>query len=120
MRFLHFALIALFCTTACTHQVDKEKLLAHAKDIEKQVLPTDTTVRTGVLGNGLTYYVCPNKEPKQRAYFRLVVKVGSLVEEENELGIAHFVEHMMFKGSKHFPSTTEVHGFLRRNGFPIG
>lgn len=120
MRFLHFALIALFCTTACTHQVDKEKLLAHAKDIEKQVLPTDTTVRTGVLGNGLTYYVCPNKEPKQRAYFRLVVKVGSLVEEENELGIAHFVEHMMFKGSKHFPSTTEVHGFLRRNGLPMG
>lgn len=120
MRFLYFALVALLCTTSCTHSVDKEKILAHADEIEKQVLPLDTTVRTGVLSNGLTYYVCPNKEPKQRAYFRLVVKVGSLVEEENELGIAHFVEHMMFKGSKHFPSTTEVHGFLRRNGFPIG
>ena len=110
MRFLYFALVALLCTTSCTHSVDKEKILAHAEEIEKQVLPLDTTVRTGVLSNGLTYYVCPNTEPEQRAYFRLVVKAGSLVEEENERGIAHFVEHMMLKGSKHFPTSEDLHG----------
>ena len=120
MRFLYFALVALLCTTSCTHSVDKEKILAHAEEIEKQVLPLDTTVRTGVLSNGLTYYVCPNTEPEQRAYFRLVVKAGSLVEEENERGIAHFVEHMMLKGSKHFPTSEDLHGFMRRNGFPLG
>lgn len=120
MKLLYYALVVLLCTTACTHKDDKEKILAHADEIEKQVLPLDTTVRTGVLSNGLTYYVCPNTEPEQKAYFRLVVKAGSLVEEENERGIAHFVEHMMLKGSKHFPTSDDLHGFMRRNGFPLG
>lgn len=120
MKLLFRALVVLLCTTACSRRMKKAMLLAHADDIEKQVLPLDTTVRTGVLSNGLTYYVCPNTEPEQKAYFRLVVKAGSLVEKENERGIAHFVEHMMLKGSKHFPKSEDLHGFLRRNGFPLG
>lgn len=88
--------------------------------IDKQEIPTDTAFRTGVLGNGLTYYVAESKNPEKRAYFRLLVKGGSLVEEENERGIAHYVEHMMFKGTKHFPGIDGVYGFLRRNGMPMG
>lgn len=88
--------------------------------IDKQEIPTDTAFRTGVLDNGLTYYVAESKNPEKRAYFRLLVKGGSLVEEENERGIAHYVEHMMFKGTKHFPGIDGVYGFLRRNGMPVG
>lgn len=88
--------------------------------IDKQEIPTDTAFRTGVLGNGLTYYVAESKNPEKRAYFRLLVKGGSLVEEENERGIAHYVEHMMFKGTRHFPGIDGVYGFLRRNGMPVG
>lgn len=88
--------------------------------IDKQEIPTDTAFRTGVLDNGLTYYVAESKNPEKRAYFRLLVKGGSLVEEENERGIAHYVEHMMFKGTKHFPGIDGVYGFLRRNGMPMG
>lgn len=93
---------------------------AHADIIDQQVIPTDTTYKTGILGNGMTYYVVHSTIPEKSACFRLIVKGGSLVEEENERGIAHYVEHMMFKGTKHFPGFDGVWGFLRRNGMPIG
>ena len=72
--------------------------------IDKQVIPEDTAVRKGVLSNGLTYYVCRNDKPAKQAFFYLLVKAGSIVEKDNERGIAHFVEHMLFKGTTHSPS----------------
>lgn len=87
-------------------------------EIDKQVIPEDTAVRKGVLNNGLTYYVCRNNKPEKQAFFYLLVKAGSVVEQDNERGIAHFVEHMLFKGTKHFPGS--VIGFFRRNGLQFG
>ena len=69
--------------------------------IDKQVIPEDTAVRKGVLPNGLTYYVRSNNKPEKMAFFYLLVKAGSIVEQDNERGIAHFTEHMLFKGTKH-------------------
>ena len=86
--------------------------------IDKQVIPEDTAVRKGVLSNGLTYYVCRNDKPAKQAFFYLLVKAGSIVEKDNERGIAHFVEHMLFKGTKHFPGS--VIDFFRRNGLQFG
>ena len=93
---------------------------AHLDEIDKQIIPEDTALRKGTLDNGLTYYVrrCTQPVP-QRASFYLLVKAGSLQEKDNERGIAHFVEHMMFKGTKHFPGN-DVIGFMRRNGIVFG
>lgn len=86
--------------------------------IDKQMIPEDTAVRKGVLSNGLTYYVCRNDKPAKQAFFYLLVKAGSIVEQDNERGISHFVEHMLFKGTKHFPGS--VIDFFRRNGLQFG
>ena len=122
MKLLFTALLALFCTTAFSQEEEEEFKfeLTHADIIGQQEIPEDITVHKGTLPNGLTYYIYPNTKPEKRVFLRLIVKGGSLVEEENERGIAHFVEHMMYKGSKHFPTSDDVHDFLRRNGFPIG
>lgn len=82
-------------------------------------LPNDTAVRTGVLSNGLTYYIRKNAEPRQQAYLMLVNKVGSLVETDDQRGLAHFTEHMAFKGTKHFPSNNLV-GALQKMGVRFG
>src|SRR5687767_1781572 len=66
-------------------------------------LKPDPTVKFGTLPNGLRYVVKANKEPKDRAALRLLVEAGSLHERDDQQGIAHFLEHMAFNGSKNFP-----------------
>ena len=66
-------------------------------------IPIDSQVRTGKLENGLTYYIRENKLPENRADFYIVQKVGSILEEENQRGLAHFLEHMAFNGTENFP-----------------
>jgi len=66
-------------------------------------LPLDKAIRTGTLPNGMTFYIRKNSEPKDRAMLRLAVKAGSIDEGDDQRGLAHFVEHMNFNGSKHFP-----------------
>ncbi|MFW6309974.1 MAG: M16 family metallopeptidase [Prolixibacteraceae bacterium] len=66
-------------------------------------IPEDPKVSKGVLENGLTYYVRANENPKNRAELMLVVKAGSVDEDEDQLGLAHFAEHMAFNGTKNFP-----------------
>ena len=68
-----------------------------------QPLPIDPKLRYGKLDNGMTYYIRHNEQPKQRADFYIAQKVGSVLEEENQRGLAHFLEHMAFDGSKNFP-----------------
>ncbi len=68
----------------------------------EQRLPLDPAVLHGQLDNGLTYYIRANGRPAQRASLRLVVRVGSLEEQSDEQGIAHYLEHMAFNGSRHF------------------
>ena len=65
--------------------------------------PLDPAVLHGRLGNGLTYYVRHSDDPPERAHLRLVVGVGSMLEQEHERGLAHFVEHMAFRGTTGFP-----------------
>ena len=65
-------------------------------------IPVDPAVRIGKLGNGLTYYIRHNAWPEQRAEFYIAQKVGSIQEDDDQRGLAHFLEHMAFNGSKHF------------------
>lgn len=78
-------------------------------------MPVDQAVRIGKLENGLTYYIRHNEEPKDQAAFYIVHKVGSVQEDDNQRGLAHFLEHMAFNGSKHFKAGS-VFPFLKRNG----
>ena len=66
-------------------------------------LPMDPAVKVGKLDNGLKYYIRKNVEPKNRAELRLVIKAGSILETEEQRGLAHFMEHMNFNGTKNFP-----------------
>ena len=66
-------------------------------------IPIDPNVRIGKLDNGLTYYIRHNELPEGRADFYIAQKVGSILEEENQRGLAHFLEHMCFNGTTNFP-----------------
>ena len=66
-------------------------------------VPMDPAVRKGVLPNGLTYYLRHNEWPEKRAFFYIAQKVGSIQEEEDQRGLAHFLEHMCFNGTTNFP-----------------
>lgn len=70
-------------------------------------IPVDARVRVGQLDNGLTYYIRENQLPENRAHFYIVQKVGSILEDENQRGLAHFLEHMAFNGSENFPGGEE-------------
>ena len=82
-------------------------------------LPMDSTVRYGQLSNGLTYYIRYNNNPRERAYFYLAQRVGSVQEEESQRGLAHFLEHMCFNGSDHFEGNGII-DFCRRIGVRFG
>jgi zinc protease len=76
-----------------------------------QPLPIDPKVRYGKLENGLTYYIRANKEPKQRAEFYIAQNVGSILENDNQNGLAHFLEHMAFNGTKNYPGKGIINYF---------
>lgn len=82
-------------------------------------IPLDPNIRTGVLPNGMTYFVQQNKEPENRMELRLAVNAGSVLEDDDQLGLAHFVEHMAFNGSEHFKKN-ELVDFLESAGVKFG
>ena len=84
-----------------------------------QTLPMDPSVRYGKLDNGLTYYICPNEKAAGKAEFYIVQRVGSILEEEGQRGLAHFLEHMAFNGTKNFPGKTLI-TYLESNGVRFG
>lgn len=86
---------------------------------EMQPLPIDPKVKMGVLPNGITYIIRQNSEPKGRANYYIAQKVGSMLEEEHQLGLAHFLEHMAFNGTKNFPGKNLI-SFLERIGCRFG
>jgi zinc protease len=82
-------------------------------------LPLDPAVRMGRLDNGLTYYVQHNDKPLNRAELWLVVNAGSVLERDGEQGLAHFLEHMLFNGTRRFPELTLI-DTLERMGMEFG
>ena len=77
-------------------------LVSMAQQPQMPSIPTDPNVRIGKLDNGLTYYIRHNELPEDRADFYIAQKVGSILEEENQRGLAHFLEHMCFNGTTNF------------------
>ena len=90
--------------------------VVEASEIE---LPVDPGLRIGRLENGLTYYIRHNERPSGRAEFWLVQNTGSLVEEDDERGLAHMIEHIAFQGSRHFP-VIEMVNILQNHGVSYG
>jgi len=84
-----------------------------------QPLPIDPNVRYGKLDNGLTYYIRANKEPKQRADFYIAQNVGAILENDDQNGLAHFLEHMAFNGTKNFPGKGIIN-YLEKIGVKFG
>ncbi|MCI6671043.1 MAG: insulinase family protein [Prevotella sp.] len=82
-------------------------------------IPVNKNVRQGKLSNGLTYYILKNNWPENVANFYIAQRVGSIQEEENQRGLAHFLEHMAFNGSEHFPDSTLLE-FTRSLGVEFG
>ena len=78
-------------------------VMAWAQQPQMPPIPTDPNVRIGKLENGLTYYIRHNELPEKRADFYIAQKVGSILEEDNQRGLAHFLEHMCFNGTTNFP-----------------
>ncbi|WP_113661037.1 M16 family metallopeptidase [Pedobacter nanyangensis] len=90
-----------------------------AKPAVSPTIPNDPGVKIGKLPNGLVYYIKKNTEPKNRAELYLGNKIGSLMENEDQLGLAHFTEHMAFNGTKDFPKN-EIINYLQKAGVRFG
>lgn len=104
IRFIFILVSAILFSVALNAQTDLTK-----------AVPLDPEIRTGKLENGLTYFIRSNKEPLKRASFYFIQNVGALLENDNQNGLAHFLEHMAFNGTLHFPgkaliSSLEKHG----------
>ena len=84
-----------------------------------QTIPVDPLITVGTLPNGMRYYVRPNRLPRGRAELRLVVKAGSVLEDNDQRGLAHFVEHMAFNGSRNFPRQ-QIATFMQAIGMRFG
>ncbi|KAA6309287.1 Protease 3, partial [termite gut metagenome] len=82
-------------------------------------IPADPNLRIGKLENGLTYYIRKNKLPENRADFYIAQKVGSILEEPEQRGLAHFLEHMCFNGTTHFPGKSLIE-YLETIGVKFG
>jgi len=82
-------------------------------------LKIDSGILHGQFDNGLTYYIRENRKPEKRAELRLVVKAGSILEDDDQQGLAHLVEHMAFNGTKSFPKN-ELINFLEKEGIKLG
>ncbi len=104
---LTFGLL-LFSVTIFAQEIDYSK-----------TLPFDSNVRTGKLKNGLTYYIKKNAKPESKVTLRLVVNAGSILENDDQQGLAHFMEHMNFNGTKRFPKNKLV-DYLQSIGVKFG
>ncbi|UTA69955.1 pitrilysin family protein [Emticicia sp. 21SJ11W-3] len=82
-------------------------------------IQNDPAVKTGTLKNGLKYYIMKNSEPRNRMELRLVINAGSILETDQQRGLAHFMEHMNFNGTKEFPKNQLV-DFLQKSGMKFG
>ncbi|HFE44604.1 MAG TPA: insulinase family protein, partial [Nannocystis exedens] len=125
---LSLLLLASACviTTKSTNKPpassDSSAVTDGAKDLAvapSPPLPFDSEVRMGTLANGMTYYIRRHQKPEQRAALWLAVDAGSVVEDDDQKGLAHFVEHMAFNGTERFEKNTLI-DFVERAGMDFG
>jgi len=90
-----------------------------AQDKNNQPLPQDLGVLKGKLENGLTYYIRSNKKPEKKVELRLIVNVGSIVEDNDQQGLAHMAEHMAFNGTRNFKKN-DIVSYLQSIGVEFG
>jgi zinc protease len=123
MKLMTLAALCLTATSFAGAQQPAPGAVPRASSAETAPLtatiPVDPQITTGRFANGLRYYVRTNKKPEKRAELRLVVNAGSILEERDQSGLAHFVEHMAFNGTKHFPKQETVK-FLESIGMRFG
>ena len=123
MRFLKvwlvlYVVILLSCSSQSKNiHKPTETLLEH--DILNQTLPIDSNIVKGQFENGLTYYIRKNTTPENRAELRLVINAGSILEDDDQQGLAHFCEHMAFNGTKNFEKQALV-DYLESIGMRFG
>ncbi len=110
-RLLFFALLSILLPLIASAQTPSTDL--------NSPLPFDPNVRTGKLPNGLTYYIRHNAKPENRAELRLAVHAGSVLEDDDQQGLAHLNEHMSFNGTTEFPHNT-LESFLEEHGARFG
>jgi zinc protease len=110
------AILVASCMVAARQQAATNATQATALT---QQMPVDPQITVGKFANGLRYYIRANKKPEKRAELRLVVKAGSILEDDDQRGLAHFVEHMAFNGTKHFPKH-ELISFIESLGMRFG
>ncbi|MEP6795232.1 MAG: insulinase family protein [Saprospiraceae bacterium] len=114
-------------TAACSPKIAQPKDSTVCEPIGKPIpveqkmssIPKDPSVRIGKLANGLTYYIKANRKPENRAELRVAVKAGSMQEDPDQQGLAHFTEHMAFNGTTHF-SKNELVNYLESVGTRFG
>ena len=92
---------------------------AQQQQMQMPEIPVDDSVRIGKLDNGLTYYLRHNNTPEKKANFYIAQRVGSIQEDDSQQGLAHFLEHMAFNGSEHFPTGTMTE-YLQSIGVQYG
>ncbi|MCB1035441.1 MAG: insulinase family protein, partial [Acidobacteria bacterium] len=119
----HLGIVLLLACACATGQTKQERAAAEgeaaaAKTVEPP-LPMDPDVRTGTLDNGLTFYIRKNAKPEQRASMWLAVNAGSVLEDDDQRGLAHFVEHMAFNGTARFEKNTLI-DFIEKAGMDFG
>lgn len=113
MKRILFITITLFFSLFAFSQSNPSAQEVHS-------IPIDSKVRYGTLDNGLTYYIRHNKYPEKRADFYIAQRVGSMQEEDHQAGLAHFLEHMAFNGTKHFPGRKTMLSYLESIGAKFG
>lgn len=126
-KFRIFIWLAIALTAACSPKIAQPKDSTVCEPIGKPIpvvekmssLPIDPSVRIGTLANGLTYYIKANHKPENRAELRVAVKAGSMQEDPDQQGLAHFIEHMAFNGTSHF-SKNELVNYLESVGTRFG
>ena len=127
MKLIYTVLLVLVLLVSACAPVQPETASApdspaaaeEAASTPSDLLPVDADVRIGQLDNGLTYYIRHNDEPMNRADLWLAINAGSLQEDEDQLGLAHFLEHMLFNGTENFPGMGLVN-FLESIGMEFG
>ena len=122
MRYIIPLSILLSTTLACAPKQAADSPSSATSTIDAEMtaaLPIDPSIRRGILGNGMQYFIEPNAYPQDRVELRLVVRVGSRQEDPDQLGLAHFLEHMAFNGTANFEAG-ELVDFLQSKGVSFG